>query len=156
MGKVFGLGRAVALLGLVALTALTACAPVYRSHGYTPADDELALIEVGSSTRADVAAAVGEPTAEGLLADSGWYYVQSRFRHFTYNAPEEVDREVVAISFNDAGVVTNVERFGLERGRVVALSRRVTSTNVQGVSFLRQLFRNIGRVDPTAIFAEGF
>ena len=35
------------------------------------------------------------------------------------------ERQVVAISFNESGTVTNVERFGLERGQIVVLSRRV-------------------------------
>ena len=42
-------------------------------------------------------------------------------------------REIVAITFDDSGVVRNIERFGLEDGNVVALSRRVTDSNVQGV-----------------------
>ncbi len=64
-------------------------------------------------------------------------------------APKEIDRQVVAISFSDTGVVENVERFGLERGQVVPLSRRVTDTGVVDNTFLRQLLGNIGRFNPT-------
>ncbi|MBC7156656.1 MAG: outer membrane protein assembly factor BamE, partial [Rhodobacteraceae bacterium] len=39
-----------------------------------------------------------------------------------------------------------VERFGLRDGEVVALSRRVTETNVRGVTFIRQLIGNIGNL----------
>ena len=53
---------------------------------------------------------------------------------------------MVAITFDDQGVVTNVERFGLEKGQVVALSRRVTKDNVASAGFLRQLFGNIGGI----------
>ncbi|KPQ14077.1 MAG: hypothetical protein HLUCCO18_16175, partial [Rhodobacteraceae bacterium HLUCCO18] len=42
---------------------------------------------------------------------------------------------------------SNVERFGLEDGNVVALSRRVTDSNVQGIGFLRQLLGNLGRIN---------
>jgi len=52
----------------------------------------------------------------------------------------------VAVTFTDAGIVENVERFGLEDGRVIALSRRVTDSNIKGVGFLRQLLGNFGRV----------
>ena len=149
----FGVGKWAAVVTLV--LALAACSPVFRNHGYAPDDDQLALVEVGSSTRADVADAVGRPSAQGILSDSGWFYVQSRFKHFTYNAPEEIDREVVSISFDSNGVVSNVERFGLEQGRVVTLSRRVTQSNIQGVSFLTQLFRNVGQIDPSSFFEEG-
>lgn len=132
---------------LVAVVALTACTTLARNHGYVPADDELAQLTVGQDTKVDVAASVGRPVATGVLAESGWYYVQSRFETFAYRAPREVNREVVAISFNDNDVVTNIERFGLENGRVIILSRRVTESNVQGVGFLRQLFGNIGNLD---------
>jgi len=65
-----------------------------------------------------------------------------------------VDREVVAITYNDAGTIANIERFGLEDGRVVPISRRVTSTNTQGISFLRQLFRNIGNFNPADFLGD--
>ncbi len=49
-------------------------------------------------------------------------------------------------------MVTNIERFGLERGQVVRLSRRVTTENTQGVGFLRQAFGNLGRINPGDLF----
>jgi outer membrane protein assembly factor BamE (lipoprotein component of BamABCDE complex) len=114
---------------LVALTV--ACSPVFRNHGYVPSEEELALLAVGTDTRETVADKVGRPTASGLLNDVGWYYVQSRFKTFGARAPREIDRQVVAISFTEDGTVANIERFGLEDGQVVALSRRVTETNVR-------------------------
>ena len=36
------------------------------------------------------------------------------------------------------------ERFGLEKGQIVPLSRRVTETNIKSQGLLRQLFGNIG------------
>ena len=57
-----------------------------------------------------------------------------------------IDRQLLAISFNPQGNVSNVERFTLEDGRVVVLSRRVTETSVQGVGFIRQLLGNVGRL----------
>ncbi|RVV98913.1 outer membrane protein assembly factor BamE [Mesobaculum littorinae] len=131
---------------VVALSAAAACTPVFRNHGYVPTEQDLSQIEVGRSTRETVADTVGRPGSVGVLDAGGWYYVQSRFRHYGYRAPQEIDREIVAISFNDAGVVENVERFGLEDGRVVALSRRVTDSNIKGITFLRQLFGNLGRI----------
>lgn len=153
MAKPVRFGRIGGMIALVC--ALAACSAQHRNHGYVPADDELAQIEVGRSNRDDVALAVGRPSAQGILADSGWYYVQSRFRHMAYNAPAEINREVVAISFDPRGVVENVERFGLEDGRPVVLSRRVTDTTVGGVSFLGQLFGNLGVVRAEDFFSDG-
>ncbi len=142
MSRVMRVGLAVMLAGLIA-----ACSATYRNHGYMPTDTDVEVLQIGVDTRETVAQAIGQPGTAGLLTSSGWYYVQSRFKHFTYNAPEEIDRQVLAVSFSDAGTVTNIERFGLEDGRVVVLSRRVTATNIKGVSFLRQLFGSFGRIN---------
>ena len=145
----FGLNLAFwrVLIGIFGLVLLcTACAPTYRNHGYVPSDEDLARIEVGVDTRETVAAEVGRPSAAGLLNDIGWYYVQSRWKHSGAFSPKEEDRQVVAITFTQEGTVENVERFGLEQGRVVALSRRVTESNIKGLSFLTQLLGNIGKL----------
>ena len=147
MGK-FGLR--IALL----LVALAACAPIYQKHGYVPETADLDRIELGKDTRETVAAIVGRPSTAGLLNDVGWFYVQSRWRHLGAMAPVEVDRQVVAISFDEAGKVSNVERFGLEKGQVVALSRRITEPNVKSAGFLAQLFGNIGRVSTDQLLSE--
>ncbi|MGQ0566397.1 MAG: outer membrane protein assembly factor BamE [Gemmobacter sp.] len=127
------------------LVGLLSCSPTFRNHGYVPADDELALLTVGEDTRDSVEVAVGRPSAAGLLNDQGWYYVQSRYRQFGPRAAQEIERQLVAISFDEGGTVTNIERFGLEDGRVITLSRRVTDTNIKGASLIRQLLRNFGR-----------
>ncbi len=120
------------------------CSSVYRNHGYVPNEEDLAQIVVGVDTRDTVSEVVGSPSAAGVLDSSGYYYVQSRVRHFAYRRPEVVSREVLAISFDDGGVVRNIERFGLEDGRVVPLTRRVTETGASSNTFLRQLLNNLG------------
>lgn len=131
-------------LGLVALIVLAACSRLEDSHGYVPDEALLSQVQVGVDTKDTVDRLLGRPSTLGIVDDRGWYYVRSDYERFLWRAPEEVNREVVAVSFSEKNVVENVERFGLEDGRVVALSRRVTTSNTRGVSFLRQLFSNIG------------
>ena len=131
--------------------ALAACSPIIRQHGYVPPEEDLNLITVGVDTRETVADLVGRPSSSGVLTDGGYYYVASTQRVFGPMEPRVIDREVVAISFDPSGVVSNVERFGLERGTVVPLSRRVTYSNSTDPGFLRQVFRNIGRIDPSRL-----
>lgn len=138
--------RGMVVVTFVMLGFVAACAPIYRDHGYVPTDDALATIEVGRDTRETVAEKVGRPSASGLLNDVGWFYVQSRWREGGIRQPKEQTRQVVAISFAERGTVSNVERFGLEKGRVVPLSRRVTDSNIKGVSFVRQLLGSIGKL----------
>lgn len=147
MGK-FGWCSAVLIL------ALAACKPIYQKHGYVPEPADLDRIEVGVDTRDTVAAIVGRPSTQGLLNDVGWYYVQSRWKNLGALAPVEEDRQVVAITYTEAGKVANIERFGMEKGQVVALSRRVTEPNVKSAGFLRQLFGNIGRINTDRLLSQ--
>lgn len=137
---------AKAVLGLTLILSLTACVAQFRNHGYVPSAEQLAQISVGVDTKETIKDEIGTPGTEGILDSSAWYYVRSQFRHLGAFEPKEVDRQVVAISFDAQGRVSNVERFGLEQGRVVVLSRRVTDDGVKGITFLQQLFGNLGNV----------
>ncbi len=130
---------------------LGACAPQYKNHGYIPPQEDLDQITIGQDTRDTIASTVGVPASAGLLTNSGYYYVRSRRKAIGFLRPKEVEREVVAISFSANGVVENVERFGLERGNVITLERRVTSSAVSDKSFIRQLLGNIGGIGPVGL-----
>jgi outer membrane protein assembly factor BamE (lipoprotein component of BamABCDE complex) len=150
VAKTRGAGRFRTRLGAVLACSLclAACGPQYRSHGYIPPQEDLDQIAIGVDTFASVEETLGSSASGSVLRDNGLYYVRSRMRTFAMLSPEVVDREVVAISFDSNGVVSNVERFGLERGQVVPLARRVTSSGVTDVGFLKQLIGNIGQVGP--------
>jgi outer membrane protein assembly factor BamE (lipoprotein component of BamABCDE complex) len=128
--------------------SLTACAATFTNHGYIPPQEDLDLLVVGVDTKSSVEDSVGSPSSGGVLNDGGYYFVRSRIRSFGPTAPKVVERQVLAISFDTAGVVTNIERFGLEDGNVVPIARRVTDSAVSNKTFLRQLLGNIGRIGP--------
>lgn len=138
--------------GALALCLLAAaCSAQYRNHGYMPPEEDVVNVIVGVDTRDSVAETLGTPTAGGVLNDGGFYYVRSQFKTVGPFRPQEVSRELLAVSFNPNGTVTNIERFGLEDGQVVRLSRRVTDNGLSNVSFIRQLLGNLGNFDPTSV-----
>ncbi len=139
--------RAIPALLCAALLVLAACSATVRKHGYVPPEEALNAVIVGVDTRESLEASIGKPSTSGVLRESSWFYIGSQVRHFGARKPEEISREVVAVRFDEGGTVSNVERFGLERGEVVVLSRRVTETTVRDVTFIRQLIRNFGNFD---------
>lgn len=145
----FGLAAAV-----LTAVALGGCSTIKRSHGYVPTDSELEEVVVGVDTRDTVSDVIGPPTTAGVMRDNAWYYVASSWETRLYFAPEEISRELVAISFDPDGVVANVERFGLQDGNVVALNRRVTDDNIKGVTFLGQLLGNVGNFDASQVLGN--
>lgn len=144
--------RAAVIL-TVGLT-IAGCSAIYRNHGYVPTEEDLAKVTVGVDTRDTVAEAVGVPSVSGVLNESGYYYVSSRLRHYGALEPKVVERQLVAISFSQSGVVQNIERYGLEDGRVITLNRRVTESSVNDQTFLRQLLGNIGNFNPGTAIGE--
>ena len=146
--------RRSALVALLAV-ALVACTPLIRHFGYAPSDGELAEIVVGVDGRDRVEELIGFPAAEGMIEGDAWYYLSARQKTVAYRAPQTTDRQLVAISFSPDGTVRNIERFTLADGRVITLSRRVTDDQTKGVSFLRQLLGNLGRIDAGQILGEG-
>jgi outer membrane protein assembly factor BamE (lipoprotein component of BamABCDE complex) len=139
---------------LLLAAGIAACTPVIRNHGYVPVEQDLALVEVGVDTRDTVTEKIGRPSTSGLLNDEGWYYVQSQYRLVGPRQPQEIDRKVLAVTFSEAGVVENIALFGLEDGKVVELSRRVTETNINGVSIITQLLGSFGRISAEDVFAQ--
>lgn len=143
-----GIGRKAtrAVLMMLLVSALAACSARYRNHGYVPDEELLSELVVGLDTRASVEETVGRPSTTGLLQDSAWYYVASQFRHSGPYAPEEVQRQLVAIVFDEEGSVSNIARFTLADGQVVTLSRRVTDSGVGEITLIDQMLRNFGRI----------
>jgi outer membrane protein assembly factor BamE (lipoprotein component of BamABCDE complex) len=154
LAKTAANGRAMRFGLIAAVLFVAACSTVYRNHGYVPTEQDLAQIAVGVDTRETVNEKIGRPSASGLLNDVGWFYVQSRWAYRGAFEPKEIDRQVVSITFTESGKVENIERFGLERGKVVPLSRRVTETNVKGLSLIQQLLGSFGRIGPGAFAGE--
>lgn len=136
------------------LVALGACTAQYRSHGYIPPEEDLQQIVPGVDTRASVEDVIGVPSSAGVLRESGYYYVESEVRHFAWKRPEVVGREVLAITFDEAGVVNNLVTYGLEDGKVVPLTRRVTQTGDGDIGFIRKLFGNLGGLSADQLFGN--
>ena len=141
-----GMTKRFALTAAAAVLAVgVACSPIYRDHGYVPLERELRTVQVGADPRETVKEKLGDPSTGGVVSDGDYDWVRSRMRTIGPAKPEVIEREVVAVSFDSAGRVANVERFGLEQGRVVPISRRVTSSSTANKGFLRQLLGNLGR-----------
>jgi outer membrane protein assembly factor BamE (lipoprotein component of BamABCDE complex) len=124
----------------------SACAPTIQVHGYVPPPADVARIKPGD-TSATVEEVLGRPASNGIIRDSAWYYVQSTIQNYTYNPPRVVDRTVLAVNFTPGGTVRDIQRYGLEDGRIVNLTTRVTGTGGREMSVLEQLFGNLLNLD---------
>jgi outer membrane protein assembly factor BamE (lipoprotein component of BamABCDE complex) len=134
-------------LALFFCAALAGCAPTVQVHGYMPPQADIARIRPGFDDAGSVEEILGRPSSSGVLRDSAWYYVQSTVESFTWHAPRVVDREVLAVQFDQNSVVRGVARYGLEDGRIINLTTRTTETGGREMGVLEQLFGNLLNLD---------
>lgn len=146
--------RRTATVALIVGLGLAACAPITRVHGYVPSEADVAGITPGVDDIISVEQSLGRPSSSGLLREGAWYYVQSTVANVAYRAPQVVDRTVLAITFNENGIVESVNRYGIEQGRVINLTTRTTDTGGRQLGILEQLFGNILNVDPAAVAGQ--
>ena len=138
----------------IILTGLVACGGQYRNHGYMPLPEDVDSLIVGVDTRDRILEVMGLPSTGGVLTDDALYYVRSRVHHRGYVRPNEVDRDVLVLSFDDRQVLINVERFGIEKGKLVRLEHRVTEAPSGDRGILEQIIGSIGGFQPTSVVGE--
>lgn len=143
--------RPIAAALLASGLVLGGCAPTSQLHGYVPSPADVSRIRPGIDTTETVLEILGRPSSAGLLRDSSWYYVQTTIENFTYNRPRVVDRTVLAVNYAPSGVVRDIQRYGLEDGRVVNLATRTTETGGRTLGVLEQLFGSLLNIDPEQV-----
>ncbi len=149
------IGKRLTFIAFLAVTIAVGCSRLEDRIGYIPDESALSSVVVGRDTRDTVPVIIGRPSTQGVVNKDGWYYVRSDYERFLWREPIEVDRQVVAVTFDDTGVVSNIERFGLEEGRVIVLNRRVTESTIDDISILRQIFANVGTFDAGNFLEDG-
>ena len=140
------------MLALVLVMAtLAACGGQYRNHGYMPLAEDVDALIVGVDTRDSIIEVMGVPTTGGVLTEEAMYYVRSRVHHKGYVKPNEIQRDVLVLSFDKKQILRNVERFGIEKGKLIRLEHRVTEAPGGDRSILQQIIGSIGGFNPNSI-----
>jgi outer membrane protein assembly factor BamE (lipoprotein component of BamABCDE complex) len=141
------------LATLIALS-VSGCTAIYRDHGYLPSEDDLEQVVVGVDNRSTVQEVLGSPIGSGVLDDGAIFYISTKVKHYAFYEPKVVEREMLVVSFDTDDQVENIEKFGLEDGRVITLSRRVTTGPVKGPKFLKQILGNLGNFNPAGLLGS--
>jgi len=135
--------RHLALAGLCA-AAITGCAATRDFPGYVPDQALPTDVQPAVDTRSTVLARLGTPSTSSIFDDKLWVYMSSTRELLTFYYPKVVQREIVAIQFDDDDVVSDVLVYDVNDGRTVSYNSRVTPTRGRELGILEQLFGTIG------------
>ncbi len=135
----------LALLGCLLLGGCSFFEAKQQLRGNHVDADQLKELVPGTSTRADVTALIGTPTAKATFDDNTWLYVSEVTRPRIARTQGVLSQNVVVLSFNGQGVLQDVKRLDQDDSVPVSIVARSTPSPGTEASFLQQLFGNIGR-----------
>lgn len=137
------LGRLLTAASLAVLA--WGCQPRVDVGGNLPDPDRVLEVQPGLHDRGQVAEILGSPSAVGTFDDKTWYYVGNRTETTAFFRPEVLDQQVLVVQFDDAGVVSDMKLYGYEDAQAIEPVARQTPTHGKRLTFLQQLFGNLGR-----------
>jgi outer membrane protein assembly factor BamE (lipoprotein component of BamABCDE complex) len=143
--------RAVLLIAIAAITgtALSACGVQEEfQRGYVIDERVINQVKIGSDGNF-VLQTLGTPSTVSTVGNQTWYYIsQTATRSVQFMPDKIVDQRVTAIYFNKSLKVERIAIYGLQDGKIFDFISRSTPTSGGDQSFVRQLFKGVGRFNP--------
>lgn len=115
-------------------------------NGNMPAQEKVDEIRLGQSKQ-DVMNILGAPSLTTGLSDDHWIYMASTTKKVAFFRPEELERKVLAISF-DNDQISKIEKLSLADGNKLPIDTDITQTTEQEQGFFRKYFGGVGTYMP--------
>jgi outer membrane protein assembly factor BamE (lipoprotein component of BamABCDE complex) len=127
--------------------------PQLRGNKVDP--ESMKELTPGTSTKADVSAIIGSPTARDTFDDNTWLYISEVTQQRIGRTLGELNQDVVVLNFDDKGVLKTIDKLNQGDSLPVAVIARTTASPGTEASFMQQLLGNIGRFSPTGASGVG-
>jgi outer membrane protein assembly factor BamE (lipoprotein component of BamABCDE complex) len=145
-------------LMLISCLLLSSCAwlmppPQVRGNKVDP--ESMKELTPGTSTKADVSAIIGSPTARDTFDDNTWLYISELTQQRIGRTLGQLQQNVVVLNFDDKGVLKTIQTLNKDDALPVSVIARTTASPGTEASFMQQLLGNIGRFSPAGATPPG-
>lgn len=146
------------MVSLLALSLpLAACGGREDVRGSVMTKERMDEIRPGATTQAELIEIIGSPTASTVFPQDGqiWYYISKETKTVAFFEPETMKQEVLEIRFDPSGRVADIRKYGIDDAKQIQLVSRITPTRGKELSFVEQMFGNIGRFNDRGTGTQG-
>ena len=116
-------------------------------NGNMPTNERISRIEVGDS-KEEVRQILGSPSSVVSFDKNTWIYMSSDVRRIAFFAPEEIDRDVLTVKFNDNDEVQEISRLSKNDGEQINVNPDETEALGQEPGFFQKYFGGVGQCNP--------
>lgn len=141
--------KKVWLFSFIVVLSTASCAKDWFTtyNGNMPSNERIAQVALGQS-KEDVYANLGAPSNIVSLDRNVWIYMSAEVKRIAFLKPEEVQRDILTIRFNDENKVDEIQRLSRKDGKTVAVSTDETETLGNTPGFFERYFGGVGTYMP--------
>ena len=133
-------------LVVASLLGLAGCGTTVETlqRGYVLPEGALEQVPVGA-TQEQVLIVLGTPSTVATVNGDAFYYISQKAQRSAAFMPHEVvDQRVIAVYFDKERRVTRLANYGIKDGKIFDFLSQTTPTGGQELSYLRNIFKNVG------------
>ncbi len=130
---------------IVCVIALGACSPKVAQRGVMPDIDAIASIVPQESSKSDVERRLGSPSSINMFGEETWMYIGETTETVAFLERTVNERSVLIVSFDEKGIVQDIQAHGLDVAREVEPIERTTPTVGKNLTVIEQLMGNLNR-----------
>ena len=132
------------ILLFILLLNMTSCSTVVENRGYIFNPEIQEKISQGMD-KTEIISLLGTPSTISESTGLKYYYISNKFFKYAFLNPQEIERTIQVISFDENDNVRNIEEYTMKDGRVINYNKDKTLPNGTEVTIIQDLFDNTGR-----------
>jgi outer membrane protein assembly factor BamE (lipoprotein component of BamABCDE complex) len=122
------------------------CSPTIENRGFNTENAQFSQIQPGIQSKQQVMEILGSPSTIPSFDANRWYYISRKTSATCFFTPVVLEQQVTVITFNQAGIVSDIKIYKGEDAKNIKPVSRQTETNGEDSSMLREVFSNFGRM----------
>ncbi|MBL6770597.1 MAG: outer membrane protein assembly factor BamE [Rhizobiales bacterium] len=132
------------ILLIIIILNITSCSTVVENRGYIFNPEIQEKISQGMD-KSEIISLLGTPSTISESTGLKYYYISNKFLKYAFLNPQEIERTIQVISFDENENVKDIEEYTLKDGRIIVYNNDRTIPKGTEATIIQDLFDNTGR-----------